>query len=380
MFLKYVLLSIWASAIICGTATLSRAVPLPEFPVVHEHPWRRETCGFDGNSDLYGLGIRLGVYFQWISAFMIHCLGLEGRDEIMEAYAVFLTALTIAIIVATAQSQPVYAVEVFILTYIIFGGAYAVLIPSYKSSNLIDDFQSGGQRRKLRAVVIMVILAAVSIYCCWFWLRGIFNTFLPTPCGTYGFLFAKVSLLNPSVTKFFAFLSILMAGTYTTWPLTVRLLPMAERLRYHIRAKGGKIPTEIILAYFYSRNPLNIVKDSAAPLASILGPVTSVVTIVWSILGIELTLYWNYVQGVYSIRTTGQLIPFVIGLMGLIVILLNTAVRVMGHRHEADEATVANKRLRYLDLIQPIEAGTVRRAQCDFRKSRTEKVLRYLVT
>ena len=29
---------------------------------------RRDICGFDGNPDLYGLGIRLGVYFQLFSS------------------------------------------------------------------------------------------------------------------------------------------------------------------------------------------------------------------------------------------------------------------------------------------------------------------------
>jgi hypothetical protein len=31
---------------------------------------RHNVCGFEGNSDLYGLGIRLGVYFQLSSSFL----------------------------------------------------------------------------------------------------------------------------------------------------------------------------------------------------------------------------------------------------------------------------------------------------------------------
>lgn len=39
---------------------------------------------------------------------------------------------------------------------------------------------------------------------------------------------------------------------------------------------------------------------------------------VYSVLAIELTLYWNSISGVYDINSTGQLIPFVIGLLGLL--------------------------------------------------------------
>jgi hypothetical protein len=47
------------------------------------------------------------------------------------------------------------------------------------------------------------------------------------------------------------------------------------------------------------------------------GPELSVLSLIYSVLGIELTLYWNHIRDVYTINTTGQLIPFVIGLAGL---------------------------------------------------------------
>ena len=39
----------------------------------------------------------------------------------------------------------------------------------------------------------------------------------------------------------------------------------------------------------------------------------TVVTIVWFILSIELTIRWNNIQGVNSVDSTGQLIPLIIG-------------------------------------------------------------------
>jgi len=42
------------------------------------------------------------------------------------------------------------------------------------------------------------------------------------------------------------------------------------------------------------------------------------VSLIYPVIGIEMTLHWNHVTGVYSINSVGQLIPFVIGLVGFI--------------------------------------------------------------
>lgn len=43
----------------------------------------------------------------------------------------------------------------------------------------------------------------------------------------------------------------------------------------------------------------------------------SLAIFVWTILTVELTLFFNSVSGVYNIQSTGQLIPFIIGIFGL---------------------------------------------------------------
>ena len=51
-------------------SAISVAIPLGQSSLTKYK--RDDSCGFDGNSDLYGLGIRLGVYFQWISVPIIY--------------------------------------------------------------------------------------------------------------------------------------------------------------------------------------------------------------------------------------------------------------------------------------------------------------------
>jgi hypothetical protein len=42
---------------------------------------------------------------------------------------------------------------------------------------------------------------------------------------------------------------------------------------------------------------------------------------IWSILGVELTLSWNRVTDVYDVNTTGQIIPLILG-MGILVLVI----------------------------------------------------------
>ncbi|RAH59108.1 hypothetical protein BO85DRAFT_261143 [Aspergillus piperis CBS 112811] len=345
-----------------GNAVLSEAVPLP---VINESPRKRDTCGFDGNPDLYGLGIRLGIYLQWISSSLIYGLDLDGRDEIMQNYAVFTIALTIAVIVITVQSEPTFAVEIFVLTYIIFGGAYTVLISGFGRPNILMDFLVGRKEQKLRAITVMGAIAAGSIYCGWFWLRGIFNNFHETPCGTHGFLFAKVSLFDPSVRRFFAFLSVLLALSYTVGPLYLRYVHRILKIIRKLEPKGIGGSAFLSLHDFTPKTTNHI-----EPTSSMIAAILSASTLIYSILGIELTLYWNSIRGVYSIKTTGQLIPFVIGVTGFIIVLLNILTNFRGKHSDADKATTANERLQYLDLAGSFTSESVQRSRRYWRKWR----------
>jgi hypothetical protein len=56
--------------------------------------------------------------------------------------------------------------------------------------------------------------------------------------------------------------------------------------------------------------------------------VASLFFIAWSVVAIELTLIWNHAQGVYNISSTGQLIPFIVGLAGLLKTLFSLCLGV----------------------------------------------------
>lgn len=88
----------------------------------------REACrGFAGNSDLYGLGIRLGIYLQWISSLLANSLLPTTVSDSLDTNSIFLFAVFIAIAVATNLSGGLHPVEPFILLQLCFGFLLSVL-------------------------------------------------------------------------------------------------------------------------------------------------------------------------------------------------------------------------------------------------------------
>ena len=89
----------------------------------------RPICtGFEGNSDIYGLGIRTGVYLQWFSSWLCMTLNPETAQELHATNSIFVFAIIIAAVVAaTSGEDPFRPVEAYILVQICFGYLLTVL-------------------------------------------------------------------------------------------------------------------------------------------------------------------------------------------------------------------------------------------------------------
>jgi hypothetical protein len=82
-----------------------------------------ETCGFAGNSNIYSLGIRLGMYFQWATSFISNQFYEQPSEhrELADATLLFIFALLINLLLAKSQAAAPYSIEIFII-FIFFGG------------------------------------------------------------------------------------------------------------------------------------------------------------------------------------------------------------------------------------------------------------------
>ena len=82
--------------------------------------------GFAGNPDIYGLGVRLGIYLQWLSCLLANHRLPDTRSALAQAYMIFLTAICAAVVVMPVQSTCTFAIEIVILYYMFYGGCLCV--------------------------------------------------------------------------------------------------------------------------------------------------------------------------------------------------------------------------------------------------------------
>ncbi|KAF2803285.1 uncharacterized protein BDZ99DRAFT_468260 [Mytilinidion resinicola] len=383
-----------------------------------------QQCGFSGNSDLYGLGIRIGVYLQWFTSQIAFYFHLEGSNDLSDAYILFSIALEIALFVLTFQDGT-YTIEIVVMFYMFFGGILSV--KGYRKR--FQEAMPTTWRLLLGNATIM----AMSIYGSWFWIKGRSgDRFLATPCGNTVFLFGRIPARHfERASNFFAFLSLYCAVAIVFGLVLLYKGPLMNIFRYratrrssvdarnqtrradliewinkeaqpslalflryscalsstsalsahlvdirldglHISADGGTtkyvVPIQPAMKSYgeiWDRlKEMHVEADEAVRDGSI-GAESDVTSVlgrlrvsrrhlrrafkvfrsyeygvserrakqqwikmllqmihscapIYSILAIELTLKWNKVSGVYTVNSTGQLIPFVIGVAGFL--------------------------------------------------------------
>ncbi|ETS78445.1 hypothetical protein PFICI_10507 [Pestalotiopsis fici W106-1] len=114
------------------------------------------TCpGFEGNSDLYGLGIRIGVYLQWYSTWLCITVDPETSGETHTANALFIFAIMVALLQAMSN-QSINNVEAYLMLQICFGylltllsifGLRLQLLHPYRAQRIMSSMLSFFARR-----------------------------------------------------------------------------------------------------------------------------------------------------------------------------------------------------------------------------------------
>jgi hypothetical protein len=105
----------------------SLALPVPiEHHVRHNAPASTDSCVLNGNSDLYGLGIRLGVYSQLISTLLGNHFLPDVLREAWDAKKLFLISIFIAVIKSSLDVNNLTAPEAFVMLQMLFAFLIAV--------------------------------------------------------------------------------------------------------------------------------------------------------------------------------------------------------------------------------------------------------------
>src|ERR1700710_2861741 len=91
-------------------------------------------CTFEGNSDFYGIGVRVGFYLTWISGLVAFVFNPEDAEEQADAQTIFLMANLIAVAVLQSKAAAETNVVVPILLFYMFFGGSVIGITSGTSA------------------------------------------------------------------------------------------------------------------------------------------------------------------------------------------------------------------------------------------------------
>lgn len=163
-------------------------------------PSKRQTsddpsCSIQGNADFYGLGIRIGIYLQYITAFLANHILRDAIKSNLETNSIFLLALFIATIVATVSGEAQTA-ELVVLLHLCFGFLFSILsIWGHRTST------TDSKEEKIRFPLIgsffrLSLATAISAYGLWFWFWGRELHARQSACQDYTFLFTRLDITS----------------------------------------------------------------------------------------------------------------------------------------------------------------------------------------
>ncbi|KAH6618145.1 hypothetical protein B0J18DRAFT_436613 [Chaetomium sp. MPI-SDFR-AT-0129] len=291
-------------------------------------------CQINTTQDLYGIGIRTGIYCQWAATMAAGIALPEETAAIRTNTICFQCAILGALILMTARgsiAQP----EVLIIVPLAFGGFSAAQTFEYGTSLVGTGTATGTGTAKgagasasaspLRTQIMLQIFGVLVGYSLWFWWEGV-ETVSPAGCTYYAFVFGKVSIVRLRV--FGIVMSIFGGICFVNAEVLVLVVPMLSCIRSGRR----------VTAQYFITTPGRISSGGKeTPRWQIWVRIAiNVVSVCYFIVMIELTLAWNpTIKGANTLESVGQLVPLVVGVTGLL-------------------------RISYLLLRKPLQVGSSR--------------------
>ncbi|KAF1997790.1 hypothetical protein P154DRAFT_524525 [Amniculicola lignicola CBS 123094] len=266
-------------------------------------------CKFEGNSDMYGLGIRLGYYFQWYGAIFAAWLAPSEVRGLRFTIDAFVSASFLALIILTAGDiKSLEPAETYIVLLLMFG-AYLALIPIYiwRILTACDPYWDPSRYPLVRysalsANLSFILLIGVLVYQYWFWFNRVpdLNQY---NCQQYGFVLGQVRL-NSKASVVLNALMYFMIGLICLYLLLLKVRAIAGRPDPMERRKKRKMSRRHLATH------IELLRNMDTWFKIVVALAVTVAT--------ELTISWNEIKGVNNLSSAGQTIPFIIGLFALI--------------------------------------------------------------
>ena len=137
------------------------------------------SCGFQGNADIYGIGIRIGYYTQALAVWFSNYFHYGEAKGLRAVNNIFLLALLVAATIYFADARSTYVIEAFLMLQIgLVIGLVGITELSRFSSKYIKN-------SKDRMISRMFIIMAGGLFNVCFWWWGL-DAMLSTPCNGVG--------------------------------------------------------------------------------------------------------------------------------------------------------------------------------------------------
>ncbi|KAF8854981.1 hypothetical protein BDZ45DRAFT_24228 [Acephala macrosclerotiorum] len=345
------------AALLFSTTSFSHILPHAKNQI---HP--RDTlpaskqCGYSGNTEIYGLGIRLGLYLQWAAGFLAGLLRKDASESAVEIqYSHLLFAMAIFLAVVTPDTSSTAPLDIVILFFMYFGGLLTVTFGVYPHAFNPKDggaVENASRKHRLAIWLGIFVTFGTSLYATWFWWKGIRERFEIDPACTYhmfiiwvkvpisahgrgtGQMFISAFSIIFSVLWFMAIVSNFYisignrpstrtegemgqlgdeAGANTEKSVDNKTEEVQSPDEPHPGEQGPSRPSKRRSNKGW--NKVNDVARYGAPFAGF-------ACLVYTINAIELMLVWNEITDTNHIDSIGQLFPLVVGAFTLVELLL----------------------------------------------------------
>jgi len=246
------------------------------------------TCDLEGNSDFYGLGVRVGFYAQWISTLLGNVFVRE-QDTLSRTINLILQFAVLVCVVFLTLKKAIYVPEVMIAFWLLVGGPWGLTWGTVNRSGTVATLSR------------IALYAALSGYGCWFFFGGL-NGLPPTPCESIAFMGGAESRgWFRSVGKAVSICGLIACAAVLGWRV------------YEIYASNGQGRSK------------SKAKTSWRPQMDITLLALSLAATVLPIVSIEALIRDNHLTGVGDVLEPGQLIPLFVGAFGLLGTFLSFA-------------------------------------------------------
>jgi hypothetical protein len=240
-----------------------------------------EPCGFVGNSDIYGIGVRYGFYLQWFATLLITIFSPSEEETVRIVNLTIQTSIFLGI--AVQSSSETNPVEPIIVLFLMCGSLSSL------------TFKGMGNWKHVSGVFRTLFYAALSAYGIWFWWVGLDKMMTAAGDSCVAIAFFGRAKVDGRFRTFGKVISII-GLVLSVFLIGVCVNSLWKRFRDRFdhamkRPRKQRPQVEIVLLLL------------------------SAGLIAFSIAVVEYLIRANGITGLQHIDAVGQLIPFLIGIL-----------------------------------------------------------------